>query len=192
MIDLGCDDSFGVKALIDYCYLSDYDLPEDPIEATPLTFHATMYSMAEKYEIRALKLLAKEKFERALKHTRNWSYDGLFDAIPLIYSATPEQDRGLRDLVVAAANANARTLKHNEEFQEVLKEVNDFTLDLLGVVWKAEDDIDKAGARSPATVVAGVGLFRFRCDACGLICICSAAVAGTTRTCKCGQQVTIQ
>ena len=68
--------------------------------ANPLTIHATMYALADKYQVEGLAPLAKEKFESCLHHHAN--SEDFVAAVQLAYGGTPESNRGLRDIVVKA------------------------------------------------------------------------------------------
>ncbi|KAF1828597.1 hypothetical protein BDW02DRAFT_574738 [Decorospora gaudefroyi] len=68
--------------------------------ARPLTIHATMYALADKYQVDGLGQLAKDKFESCLYHHAN--SEDFVDAVQIAYSSTPETNRGLRDVVVKA------------------------------------------------------------------------------------------
>ncbi|KAI1517870.1 BTB/POZ domain containing protein [Pyrenophora tritici-repentis] len=66
----------------------------------PLTIHATMYALADKYQVAGLGGVAKAKFEETLHHHSN-SVD-FINAVQIAYSSTPDSNRGLRDTVVRA------------------------------------------------------------------------------------------
>ncbi|KAF1943876.1 hypothetical protein EJ02DRAFT_501833 [Clathrospora elynae] len=64
---------------------------EDPIT------HAKVYALAEKYNLKGLKDLAREKFTASLEHT----FPGLefFNAVDVVFTSTPDNDHGLRKVV---------------------------------------------------------------------------------------------
>ena len=66
----------------------------------PLTIHATMYALADKYQVDGLGKLAKDKFEACLHHHSN--SEDFVAAVQIAYGSTPETNRGLRDAVVKA------------------------------------------------------------------------------------------
>jgi hypothetical protein len=68
--------------------------------ANPLTIHATMYALADKYQVLGLSQTAKVKFEQTLN--QHVDSEDFIAAVQLAYSTTPETDRGLRDAVVQA------------------------------------------------------------------------------------------
>ncbi|KAJ4374863.1 hypothetical protein N0V83_001941 [Neocucurbitaria cava] len=67
---------------------------------SPLTIHATRCALAGKYQVDGLDQLAKEKFDSCLYH-HAFSED-FTTAVQVAYGATPESNRGLRDVVVKA------------------------------------------------------------------------------------------
>jgi hypothetical protein len=75
--------------------------------AEPLTIHATMYALGDKYQVEGLGQLAKDKFESCLRH-HACSAD-FATAIQIAYSSTPESNRGLRDVVVGAFRTQFQT-----------------------------------------------------------------------------------
>jgi hypothetical protein len=60
--------------------------------AEPLTIHATMYALGDKYQVEGLGQLAKDKFESCLRH-HACSAD-FATAIQIAYSSTPESIPG--------------------------------------------------------------------------------------------------
>jgi hypothetical protein len=66
----------------------------------PLTIHATMYALGDKYQVDGLSQLAKEKFESCLHHHAH--SEDFITAVQLAYSSTPDTNRGLRDVVLSA------------------------------------------------------------------------------------------
>ena len=68
-----------------------------------------MYTLAEKFDLKHLKKLAENKFRTSLQlldlnvakaPSEDQTVTGLLEVIHYIYNITPEDDRGLRDLVV--------------------------------------------------------------------------------------------
>ncbi|KAF1943853.1 hypothetical protein EJ02DRAFT_399544 [Clathrospora elynae] len=68
--------------------------------AHPLTIHATMYALADKYGVDGLEQIAKEKFESCLDHYVHVNPGDFVTAVQLAYTGTPASNRGLRDAVV--------------------------------------------------------------------------------------------
>ncbi|KAG9186144.1 hypothetical protein G6011_02700 [Alternaria panax] len=75
--------------------------PDNSVEiANPLTIHATMYALADKYQADGLSRVAKAKFQESLDcHVDS---EDFIAAVQLTYGNTPESNRGLRDVIVQA------------------------------------------------------------------------------------------
>ncbi len=121
--------------MVDYLYIFDYSVaPEDEID--PILLHARVYIIADEFNIPALKMLAKEKFEQLATFDCNNSSFSL--AISEIYELPPD-DRGLRDVVVTVARKHVKALRDRGEFNTVLRDKPDFTIDLLDLALKADE-----------------------------------------------------
>jgi hypothetical protein len=84
-----------------YTGVSTFEKPRNTIEVNePLTIHATMYALADKYHVNGLAEVAKAKFEACVRH--HVDSEDFVNAVQLAYSSTPESNRGLRDAVVNA------------------------------------------------------------------------------------------
>ena len=66
----------------------------------PLTIHASIYALADKYFVESLAIRAKEKFTGSLAD--HWNSEDFIAAVQIIYRSTPDEDRGLRDVVIQA------------------------------------------------------------------------------------------
>ena len=103
-----------LSKLIRYCYATDYvdndymcaDLTTVDACASRLRTNAEMYVMADKFGMGTLMKVAEKKFGAALTDMEalvdcpDADHSLVLDIIPNIYRTTPEDDRGLRDLVV--------------------------------------------------------------------------------------------
>jgi hypothetical protein len=110
----------------DHC---DYETDE-----SNLLTHTRIYALAEKYDIPALKTLAKSKFEMAMA----CYYDSpeFADAIEEVYSSTIDSDRGLRDVVIQAFR-NHPMLATTQDVFGVIKRTPTLAFEL----WKTERGI---------------------------------------------------
>jgi len=81
---------------------------DDAIEvANPLTIHAKMYALGDKYQVEGLCDLAKRKFETCLsEHAHS---EDFIEAVQIAYSTTPDSNRGLRDAVISAFRTEFKT-----------------------------------------------------------------------------------
>lgn len=99
-----------------------------------LLTHTRIYALAEKYDIPALKSLAKRKFEMAMA----CYYDSpeLADAIEEVYCSTIDSDRGLRDVVLQAFRSHPQLASTQDVFGVIKR-----TPTLAFELWKTERGI---------------------------------------------------
>lgn len=114
--------------MIHFMYHFDYSNTE---RNSTMVFHAQMYSLAEKYMMHSLKQLSMEKFRVAIE--TGWTMDDFPLAVAEAYNSTPEDDRGLRDLVVEVCTngTNSKRLLQNAQFLDTLKETSGFAADMV-------------------------------------------------------------
>jgi speckle-type POZ protein len=93
-----------------------------------MIFSVKVYSIADKCDVPALKMQAKEKFEKAVKTC--WNMDVLPRAVSEIYDSTPETERGLRDPVTEIVCKHIKTLLEKQDFKNVLEETAGFAADI--------------------------------------------------------------
>lgn len=93
-----------------------------------LTFHARVYTLAEKCWVDDLKQVALLKFKSAA--SRGWALDDLASAAQEVYTRTIDTDRGLRDIVVEAMCGRAGIMK-DEGAQDLVKEVPALGYDMI-------------------------------------------------------------
>ncbi|KAF4633274.1 hypothetical protein G7Y89_g4845 [Cudoniella acicularis] len=135
------------ELLIKYFYTADYEyLPETPAKkarvssasgssstATPeLLIHTKVYIMSEKYDVAPLKLLATEKYIRALET------EGLTSAfsasLKLMFDETSEKDRRLKDVALKHAGMNLKKLVDMREFFGVCVNNAEISAELLRAI----------------------------------------------------------
>lgn len=92
-IDLKDDDPDMIGNMLSFLYTSDYQ--DDADDGRPLLVNAKMYAVGDKYDIPALKTLAKDKFAAGLGP--NWDIATFLEVLETAYTNTPASDRGLRD-----------------------------------------------------------------------------------------------
>jgi hypothetical protein len=66
--------------------------------STPLSIHADMYALGDKYQVAGLQHLAASKFKICLFH--HWDSPDFVTAVQTVYASTPDSNRILRDMVV--------------------------------------------------------------------------------------------
>ena len=91
---------------------------EESSYVSELHTHAQMYALGDEYDIHDLKEEALWKFERAIEAKEGISDEltDVIEVIPTVYETTPDNDRGLRDAVVAFG---AKNLKQMEDLPEL-------------------------------------------------------------------------
>ena len=98
------------------------------LSSSQLLTHTKMYEIADKYEVIGLKALAKEKFSRSCKHF--WNTSDFPIAAHHAFSTTPEDDKGLRDLV-SSTIAKHMELAQAPEIRAMLMQFNGLALGIL-------------------------------------------------------------
>lgn len=88
-----------------------------------------VYSLADKYHIPSLSVLAKAKFQHLAPRGLLPSHD-FREIIRLIYSTTPSNDRGLRDIASEICTTGAEKLTEGDLRITVIENV-EFGLDML-------------------------------------------------------------
>ncbi|KAF2679212.1 hypothetical protein K458DRAFT_315048 [Lentithecium fluviatile CBS 122367] len=68
--------------------------------ASPLTIHASMYALAEKYQSRCLMLRALKKFKDCVHD--HWNTPDFIEAVVIGFSSTQSGNRGMRDAILDA------------------------------------------------------------------------------------------
>jgi hypothetical protein len=116
--------------MLQYLYGLDYNI-EIPKDLLTGTFIAKVYALAEKYGIPSLKTAVTPIF--ASEVAKAWNTDGFPQVLAEVYSSTPHQDHGLRDLVTGVVCKHIQKLLKKEAFVQFVSEraVPDFTIDLL-------------------------------------------------------------
>ncbi|KAI9742727.1 MAG: hypothetical protein M1835_003024 [Candelina submexicana] len=132
--------------MLSYLYTFDY-VPASEVKIHPVLLHARVYIIADEFDIPALKMLAKEKFKRIVE--TDWNNESFSLAVKEIYELLPK-DRGLRDVVVQVAREHVKALRDRGDFNAMLKEKPEFTVDLLDKVLNVEatreDEVEKSDA----------------------------------------------
>lgn len=132
-VTLRDDPPLAVKAMIQYFYRFSYDA----WTTGHLLHHSTIFTLADKYEIAALKELACQNFASAT-HSFVFSADtlakNLMAVAPHVYTHTPPTDDRLRKKVVEVFVRNEKEiLKACQKgvFNQMLQEVPELACDLI-------------------------------------------------------------
>ncbi|KAL8967638.1 MAG: hypothetical protein Q9183_002821 [Haloplaca sp. 2 TL-2023] len=134
-IELKEEDPNMVDALVDYLYCFDYTDGRQ-IQSTvqssgsnTLSINANMYIIGDKYNLRDLKTLAKQKFQTAL--SSSWNKENLPDVIRTIYDNTLSSDRALRDCLIPILESQKTVLRAREAFMQLVSSHGEFAIDLI-------------------------------------------------------------
>ncbi|KAJ4359155.1 hypothetical protein N0V95_002407 [Ascochyta clinopodiicola] len=116
-----------------------------------------MYEVADKYEVVGLKDLAKEKFARACEHFRNTPEFSV--AAHHAFSTTPEDDKGLRDVVIATIAAHMELIKE-AEVKVLLTQLNGLALGILEQKIEENGCLYESADYSDLIITCGVETFK--------------------------------
>ena len=96
----------------------------------PLSIHADMYALGDKYQVEGLCDLATSKFSASLGH--HWNSTDFITAVQTVYSSTPDSNRGMRDVVVRAFRDHFSTdITKNPFIQTKLHTIDELSFELL-------------------------------------------------------------
>ncbi|KAI9800758.1 MAG: hypothetical protein M1833_003175 [Piccolia ochrophora] len=107
----------------------DMQTPNDGVLVPDLLVNVHMYAMGDNYAIEGLKDLAKAKFSTRVE--KAWDTIDFPLAIPLVYTTTPDHDRGLQDAVTENAQNHLHVLKHGVRFMKALQGTQGFAFDMI-------------------------------------------------------------
>jgi len=102
------------------------DSPAALSTSQELLVHTAVYVLAEEKDIPKLKVLAKEKYEKALPN--GWNSAEFCTSLRQIYEETPESDHLLWDVAINWAGKKAKELMDRGEFVELWREKADLQL----------------------------------------------------------------
>ena len=126
--------------MIRFIYTSDYStstaegsISAYEAEPKPLAVHASMYGPGDFYGIRSLKWVAagelKKLIEPCSPPMRAFRSPGLLafiQAIKVVYTTTPDEDRVPRDSVIPCIPRNLHDMFQFKEFRELVNGVPEF------------------------------------------------------------------
>ncbi|KAH6003989.1 hypothetical protein HBI39_022250 [Parastagonospora nodorum] len=103
-------------------------LPSPDGNAEQLLLHAKMYEIGDKYDVIGLKQLAREKFLRA--SAKYWDSEYFAPAAHYAFSTTPEDDKGLRNVISNIVSQHMGLL-NKPAVEALLTEFNGLAVGLL-------------------------------------------------------------
>lgn len=127
------DDPDIVDRMIDYLYRLDYD--DQPNSASQkssdgrLVINSLVYALADKYEIWSLKEIAKQKIAKLID--KEWNDDSFLAALEIVWTTTPQSDRGLRALFIPVLADHKKELITKEMYVEAVRSVGDLAVDIM-------------------------------------------------------------
>ncbi|KAF1346304.1 hypothetical protein EJ07DRAFT_145047 [Lizonia empirigonia] len=92
------------------------------------TFGTRLYEIADKYDVVGLKALSREKYHLAC--TKFWDHPEFTQAAYHAYTTTPDDDRGLRNIICTTIS-NHMSLLLKSEVESLMIEFNGLSFDLL-------------------------------------------------------------
>ena len=144
------DDPRIVEKLLVYLYTSDYDdepssqEPEDasshdsspePAEYNQIIAHVRVYSLADRFDIKDLKTMAKRKFEAAI--TKRWPLPSFPAIVREIFRSTPSLDNGLRDIVISLCAQHMEDLIEERDVDNASQPSTDISPQVQeGTTWR--------------------------------------------------------
>ncbi|KAL9093432.1 MAG: hypothetical protein Q9159_000286 [Coniocarpon cinnabarinum] len=127
-IDLSNDDSDVVEAALRYLYGMKYKVP-DSSEVNEAVLHARVYAFGEFAGLSDLKKVSLDRFKGKATNGKEGAA-AAFLAAKVVYSEVPEEDRGLKNILVDAVYACIE-IADDDGNKLILKAVPEFTYDLL-------------------------------------------------------------
>ena len=120
ILQLEHDDPVTVERMITFFYTGKYDHGSFPCSTVGdiLMAHTLVYSIADKYDIKGLKVLAKAKFEYLARVA--WSCGDYLAVVAQVFDTTPDTDMGLRDIVGLECAEHIDELLASEAWGELL------------------------------------------------------------------------
>jgi hypothetical protein len=130
--------------------------------STPLSIHADMYALGDKYQVAGLQNVAASKFKACLAHHRN-SPD-FITALQTVYTSTPDSNRMLRDVVVQGFKDHfGIDITKDPAIEAKLDTIDELSIALLSS-WPKNVDLPKvvkASTQSQAHYTPGIGALGF-------------------------------
>lgn len=127
------DDPDIVDRMIDYLYRLDYDDQPNSASKKPsdgrLVTNSLVYALADKYEIWSLKEVAKQKIAKLIDE--EWNDDSFLAALEIVWTSTPQSDRGLRELFIPVLSEHKKDLITKEMYIEAVRNIGDLAVDMM-------------------------------------------------------------
>ncbi|KAK8900789.1 hypothetical protein QC760_010553 [Botrytis cinerea] len=129
------DSPHALWRVLHYIYTGDYsDEPSEILDSEgddlELLKHPRVFALADMFRIEQLKILACEKFKKQLQ--QHWISDTFPDCIREVYTTSNDIDiKTIRNAVVSVVALHKKELVEKRSFQELIREIGDFAVDLV-------------------------------------------------------------
>ncbi|KAI7240294.1 hypothetical protein KC343_g7155 [Hortaea werneckii] len=143
--DPSLDDPDAVKLMIDFLYLHNYVAIETCFSETPKAsnkrtlgatdgdagsiMHAKVYALGSKYQIPSLQSTSLKKFEAAAALA--WDSEEFVHAVHLVYTTTPDSDKGLRDIAAHVILEHEKELCDKPAMEAVVRSFDGLAYNLF-------------------------------------------------------------
>ncbi|KAI8626743.1 BTB/POZ domain-containing protein [Xylariaceae sp. FL1651] len=120
--------------VFEFMYTGEYS--EDPhpglsaLDDDILTKHVRVYALADMFLMENLQKHALKKFESTIRE--QWVHEEFPNCVREIYESTPENNRGLRDIVLNTTREHLSELWEKTDFKGLVSNGGDFVVDLIG------------------------------------------------------------
>jgi hypothetical protein len=132
-----------------------------------IAMHARMYALGAKYGIDSLKNVSLNKFSQAVSAA--WSHKNFVKAVEIVFTTTPDEDKGLRDIAVQMIKQKDSVLFTRKDMRECIRGIEGLAFDLLMHEHALAGDEHKAECESCGCA------FEYTCDNCGEPCRCNCS-----------------
>lgn len=138
VIELPDNDPLVVERIVYWLYHGENNyFPSTTTPATyerhPFLLHAQVYTIGEQYNLACLKKTASDKYEKTANIA--WDTSAFVTSLQLIYEATPQSDKDIREVVSSAAVQHGRDLVNCPEFSKLCNEVGKVGYRILGLIF---------------------------------------------------------
>ena len=114
-----------------------------------------MYSLGDKYDIQGLKKVSARNFQTGLDATKA-SFRELLNviaAIPIVYGATPDTGRILRDIVLTIARQDWESMSALPKFKDFVADNPGFAVDFIKNMGHLSERTVCKSCKSPYTFI---------------------------------------
>ncbi|KAK7551417.1 hypothetical protein IWX49DRAFT_550514 [Phyllosticta citricarpa] len=120
-----------MKALIEYLYRFEYNVPRENDKGALFLFHIQVCAIGESYDVKGLRDLAKDRVKTVFENATSLKELRMHLAVKAIYDLDVASDSGLRYLVVELCREKIHDLLEIGEFCEAMDEVKGLGHDLV-------------------------------------------------------------